>query len=294
MSLNIQKSFGALASNAATTMGIHQTKMGKAISHVSSGMRVATPSDDASAYITSRRIKADSDGYTTLANGIQTASAKLNVADSAVSSVLDILNAMKAKAIEYQNAAASGSDGAASINKEFGELTTVLNSALGIKYDDKKILQGGDGASANAYTAIYTDTAISAASDDDVKFGKISASWGSIAKKINDQLTASYLETNGQIKGAASTTMVTKLTTAINDVAKEQANIGAALEAMNYSSDFLSTMATAQDNAYSSITDADMAKEMTTYVRNNVLSQAAQAMISQANQSMAQVLNLLQ
>ena len=291
MSLNINKSFGALASNAATTMGMHQTKMGKAISHVSTGMRVGSPADDASAYITSRRIQADSDGYTTLANGIQTSSAKLNVADAAVSSILDILNAMKAKAIEYQNAAESGADGASYINTEFSNLTTALNSALDIKYDDKEIMKGD---SASAYAGIYSGTAISAATDNSVKVGKISASWASIAGYVNAQLDTDAIDTNGTIKNEASATMVAKLTSAINNIAKEQANIGAALEAMNYSSDFLSTMATAQDNAYASITDADMAQEMTTYVRNNVLSQAAQAMISQANQSMAQVLNLLQ
>ena len=48
------------------------------------------------------------------------------------------------------------------------------------------------------------------------------------------------------------------------------------------------------ENSESTIRDADMAKEMTDYTRNNVLLQAAQSMLAQANQSASSVLSLLQ
>ena len=47
-------------------------------------------------------------------------------------------------------------------------------------------------------------------------------------------------------------------------------------------------------SAESTIRDADMAKEMTEYTKQNVLSQAAQSMLAQANQNMSSVLGLLQ
>ena len=47
-------------------------------------------------------------------------------------------------------------------------------------------------------------------------------------------------------------------------------------------------------SAESTIRDADMAKEMTEYTKNNVLLQAAQSMLAQANQSSSNVLSLLQ
>ena len=46
--------------------------------------------------------------------------------------------------------------------------------------------------------------------------------------------------------------------------------------------------------AESTMRDADMAKEMTEYTKNNVLSQAAQSMLAQANQNLSGVLSLLQ
>lgn len=80
----------------------------------------------------------------------------------------------------------------------------------------------------------------------------------------------------------------------IDALTSQIANMNAGSTALSKISDYMQNMAAAQDAAYETIADADMAAEMTQYVKRNVLSQAAQAMISQANQSMAQVLNLLQ
>ena len=285
MSLNINKNFGAIANNALFSLNSHQTAMGKAVTRVSTGMRVNSPVDDASAYMTSKKIQADATGYETLANGMQTSSAKLNAANSLASSVLDILNSMKAKAIEYQAAcAAQDTSAQTTINDEFGKLTTVLNSALNTKYNDESLANN----STAAYSSIYTGTQVAPVTDD-VRDGKISGSWN-----IDDGLTDSDINDDGKIQLNATGTIVQTLTDAIKNVVTQQGNIGAALEAMEYSSSFLSNIANAQETAYYSITEADMAKEMTTYVRNNVLAQASQAMIAQANQSMASVLNLLQ
>ena len=56
-------------------------------------------------------------------------------------------------------------------------------------------------------------------------------------------------------------------------------------------------LTTASENVQksdSTIRDADMAREMTEYAKNNVLTQSAQAMLSQANQNLSSVLSLLQ
>ena len=93
-----------------------------------------------------------------------------------------------------------------------------------------------------------------------------------------------------------STTMsgVSSASTAINNIADALASSYAGLEAADYASSFLQNMAGAADAAHSAVTDTDIALEMTKYVKANINSQAAQAMVSQANQSMASILNLLQ
>lgn len=474
MSLNINKNFGAISNGALTSLNAHQSAMGKAITRVSTGMRVNSPTDDVSAYLTSRKIKADSDGYTALYNGLQSGSAKLNAADSAVSSVLDILNAMKSKALEYQAVDKTDTDAVGGVSQEYSRLYTVLESALNVQYNGEKILEGSK--SLSFYTSIYDDVeldAIGTFSSDAVKLSAISgninitsgdgakkygtaqggdsntgtfsyagmdfavtsntsladgagsggawlvykASAASAPDKIDDENVVGLIGTKGifwnadfknkmlggdtytldftdgdssltmaeatggygkdnmvgyfksgsadqlfingkqykfggtiaaasgtsnvltntdnkvvgtftydkenkkvhlniegdspgvikanwsgikeqitanSIKDLNDSDIIDNLKKAIDGVTNQQAKIGAAIGAMEYASSYLSSASNAQETAYTSITEADMAKEMTNYVKNNVLAQAAQSMIAQANQSMASVLNLLQ
>ena len=96
------------------------------------------------------------------------------------------------------------------------------------------------------------------------------------------------------LNGIGSISGVSGATSKISTLASALATTYAQLEAADYASTFLQNMAGAADAAYSAITDTDIALEMTKYVKANINSQAAQAMVSQANQSMATILNLLQ
>ncbi|MBR1647727.1 MAG: flagellin [Selenomonadaceae bacterium] len=82
-----------------------------------------------------------------------------------------------------------------------------------------------------------------------------------------------------------------------NAIAKaldEQTTIGAVEARLEYTSSNLTTSSENVQAAESTIRDADMAKEMTTYTKNNVLLQASQSMLAQANQNASAVLSLLQ
>lgn len=70
--------------------------------------------------------------------------------------------------------------------------------------------------------------------------------------------------------------------------------VGAWLNRLEYTDSNITTMSDNVTNSESTIRDADMAKEMTNYTKANVLSQAAQAMLAQANQNQSSILSLLQ
>ena len=74
----------------------------------------------------------------------------------------------------------------------------------------------------------------------------------------------------------------------------EATNTGAYLQRLEYTEANVTTQDENVQAAESTIRDADMAKEMTEYTKNNVLSQAAQSMLAQANQNLSSVLSLLQ
>lgn len=81
---------------------------------------------------------------------------------------------------------------------------------------------------------------------------------------------------------------------AIEMALDQSTSIGAVLSRLDYTSANLTTASENVQASESTIRDADMAKEMTEYTKNNVLMQAAQAMLAQANQSSSSVISLLQ
>lgn len=81
---------------------------------------------------------------------------------------------------------------------------------------------------------------------------------------------------------------------AIDKVLEQATTIGAVINRMDYTSANLVTASENVTSAESVIRDADMAREMTEYTKSNVLMQAAQSMLSQANQNASGVLSLLQ
>lgn len=84
------------------------------------------------------------------------------------------------------------------------------------------------------------------------------------------------------------------LDAALKKALDEQTKIGAAESRLEYTQTNLSTASENVSAAESTIRDANMAKEMTEFTKNNILSQASQAMLAQANQSTQGVLSLLQ
>ena len=92
----------------------------------------------------------------------------------------------------------------------------------------------------------------------------------------------------------AANAAVAAFDNAINKALDQQTTIGAISARLDYTASNLTTSSENVQAAESTIRDADMAKEMTEYTKNNVLLQAAQSMLAQANQNSSAVLSLLQ
>ena len=93
---------------------------------------------------------------------------------------------------------------------------------------------------------------------------------------------------------AQANAAINVLDNAIQKALDQQTTLGAAQSRLEYTQSNLTTASENVTAAESTIRDADMAKEMTEYTKNNVLMQAAQSMLAQANQSSSNVLSLLQ
>ncbi|WP_404330191.1 flagellin [Mesobacillus maritimus] len=86
---------------------------------------------------------------------------------------------------------------------------------------------------------------------------------------------------------------ISKINSAIETVSAERSKMGAVQNRLQFTTNSLSTTAENLTAAESRIRDVDMAKEMMAFTKNNILSQAAQSMLAQANQQPQAVLQLL-
>lgn len=98
------------------------------------------------------------------------------------------------------------------------------------------------------------------------------------------------LNISTQVKANAA---INVLDNAVQKALDQQTTIGSVESRLDYTSSNLTTASQNVQSSESTIRDADMAKEMTEYTKNNVLLQAAQSMLSQANQNSSSVLSLL-
>ena len=93
---------------------------------------------------------------------------------------------------------------------------------------------------------------------------------------------------------ALAATAMSKISAAIKTVSAARSELGAKQNRLNYTINNLENYSENLTSAESQIRDTDMATEMTNYTKNNILQQAAQSMLAQANQSTQGVLSLLQ
>ena len=172
-------------------------------------------------------------------------------------------------------------------------------SGLNISISDSK---GNVKKSANAALDAFSETIRAQNKSDD---NAISLQVGASANQsIKVGLTDMRAEALG-LKGADGTTLnistqgkanaaINVLDNAIQKALDQQTTIGSVESRLEYTSTNLITASENVQASESTIRDADMTKEMTNYTKNNVLLQAAQSMLAQANQSSSNVLSLLQ
>ncbi|MBP0981060.1 MAG: flagellin [Oscillospiraceae bacterium] len=158
-------------------------------------------------------------------------------------------------------------------------------------------MEGSDISVATADTTALTATALTADKDG------ASALKLQIGDTAEQNLTVS-IESMGTVNlGIDAISVATEegasdaidtIKNAINKVSGTRADLGAIQNRLEYTINNLATTTENLTSAESRIRDTDMAKEMMAYTKNNVLSQAAQAMLAQANQQPQQILQLLQ
>ena len=181
------------------------------------------------------------------------------------------------------------------------DINSILSSSgseMNVDFDGTKTFAAEGATSTTLGNTAYTlasGAGLASGGGITVQVGTTDDSFNKVTVAIDD-LTAEGLGIDGldvSSQSAAGKSIET-IKDAINKVSTNRGNLGALQNRLEYAINNLDTTAENMDAANSRIRDTDMAKEMMNYTKMNILSQAAQAMLAQANQNPQSILQLLQ
>jgi len=248
---------------------------------LSSGLRINKAADDAAGLSISQQMQAQINGLTQASSNAQDGVSLLQTAEGGLSTTQNILQRMNELATEAANATNVTQDTSA-IQSELTQLACQIDDiAQQTNFNGVNLL-----SSANTNTLTFQVGSTSNAYD---QLGLNLASIGMGATSLS--VDASGISVGTTTAASAAMSVIQK---AIDTVSASRSYIGALQNRLTYTMDNVSTENQNLTSANSSITDVDMASEMMNYSKESVLSQAAQSMLSQANQNPQNVLKLLQ
>ena len=274
--------------NAQRNLSMSQAQLGTAMQRLSSGMRVNSAKDDAAGLAIAERMNTQVRGMTVAMRNANDGISLAQVGEAALGSINGIFQRLRELAVQSANGTNSDSD-RASLNQEFVQLSQEATRTL-----------GGTNFNGQSILATTTDAVfqIGANSSSDVDRLTIAAfSWSANSSISNVLGTAVISGTDVptvQITDTLSAQgAIASIDTAIDAINSQRATFGAV---QNRFENMVSNMQVAVENqsaARSRIMDADYAVETSNLSRANILQQAGNAMVAQANQLPQQVLALL-
>ncbi|GAB2719816.1 flagellin [Paenibacillus thermoaerophilus] len=265
------------AMNSHRNLGINFGNISKDIEKLSSGYRINRAADDAAGLSISEKMRAQIRGMEQASRNSQDGISLIQTAEGALQTVNDMLVRIKELATQSASGTYNNTD-RARINDELTELKKEINNIKdNTKFNEISLLDGTGGS------------------------GTISIQIG-IDKSQTLDLAASGFNLSGvaaSVSGwslsgvSGAKTVLSGIDAVIDQVSKARSYLGANQNRLENTINNLNINAENLTAAESRIRDVDMAKQMMNFTKNNILTQAAQAMLAQANQAPQGVLQLL-
>ncbi|WP_354699826.1 Flagellin [Paraconexibacter sp. AEG42_29] len=265
MSLRIQNNVEAF--QAHRTLNATANAQSKSMEKLSSGFRINSASDDAAGLGISEKMRGQIRGLAQAQRNIEDGVSMVQTAEGNLDEVHSMLQRVRELAVQYKNGSLSSTNQAA-IQTEVNNLASEISRI-------------GTSAQFNGINVL------SSASSVTFQVGSNDGNTISVAMVSLGATVGTSFST------LSSATALTDIDAAIDNVSAARATFGAVQNRLEHT---LSVSATTQENlisAESRIRDVDMADEMTKLTKNQILTQAGTAMLSQANQAPQSVLSLL-
>jgi len=267
MSLRINTNVDAL--QGYNNLNNTSSAVSKSMERLSSGFRVNRAADDTAGLSISERMRGQIRGLAQGTQNIGDAVSMVQTAEANLGEVHGMLQRVRELAVQYKNGSLSTTDQAA-IQSEVNQLASEISRI-------------GTSAKFNGIGLLDNNNTISF---------QVGANDGDTITVASVTLS-SALGTSYAALSASGTQDLAEIDTAINAVSSQRAVFGAVQNRLEYASNAQKSYHENLVSAESRIRDVDMAKEMVTLTKNQVLSQAGTAMLAQANQAPQSVLSLL-
>lgn len=254
------------ALNASRNLSNTQGSLSRSLEKLSSGYRINRAADDAAGLAISEGMRAEIKGNTQALRNAQDGVSLIQTAEGALSEVHSMLQRMRELAVQGSNGTSDG----ANETLEFDALADEIDAIEArTTFSGKKVF--ADFATLTLQLSSSSDGSTDFAIDD---FSNIGVA-GMAGTDITDPASLDTLDT------------------AIAAVSTARATLGATQNRLEHTVTNLGTAIENLSASESRIRDVDMAGEMVTFTRNNILSQAGVSMLAQANQVPQSILSLL-
>ena len=261
------------AMNTNRQMGVVTSALQKSTEKLSSGYKINRAGDDAAGLSISEKMRSQIRGLNKASDNAQDGISLIQVAEGALNETHSILQRMNELATQAANDTNTSTDRTA-IKAEIDQLTSEINRIQSTTQFNTQNLLDGKFTGKNLQVGSLKGQTI-----------KISISNMNAATLGVSGLTVDKNSTAGE--------SMSKIQAAIDKVSTQRSNLGALQNRLEHTINNLDTTSENTSAAESRIRDTDMAEEMVQYSKNNILSQAGNSMLAQANQQTQGVLSLL-
>ncbi len=268
------------AMNSNRQLGITTNVQAKSSEKLSSGYKINRAADDAAGLAISEKMRRQVRGLTQASANAQDGISCVQTAEGALNEVHDMLQRMNELATKAANDTLQSSD-RTYIQSEMDALATEINRTSAATTFNNQYLLNGSFKSKK------------------LQVGTESGSDNQIAINIDKMDASSIGIGSAKIKvtgsdGTNARNAMSAVKEALERVSKQRSDLGAIQNRLEHTIKNLDNVTENTQAAESQIRDTDMAQEMVRYSNNNILAQAGQSMLAQANQSNQGVLSLLQ
>ncbi len=266
------------AMNANRMLGITTNAQAKSTEKLSSGYRINRAGDDAAGLSISEKMRSQIRGLNKASDNAQDGISAIQVAEGALNETHSILQRMNELATQAANDTNTTIDRNA-IQEEINALTDEIDRIRSTtQFNTQNLLDGNFSGKNLQIGALEKQNIVISISN--MESSAIGVRNGASALSVSSFDAA----------GSA----MTKIQSAIDNVSKQRSYLGALQNRLEHTIANLDNISENTQSAESRIRDVDMAEEMVEYSKNNILAQAGQSMLAQANQSTQGVLSLLQ